>query len=119
MPVLAINTNVPQAKVSLELVKKLVDVVATTLGKPKNYVVVQVTGGQAMSWGGGEAACAAGRLTSIGAISRANNEKLQAGVAVLLEKELAVSPEHLYITFEDVAPANIGWKKSTFADLFG
>lgn len=119
MPVLVINTNVPQAKVTQDLVKKLVDVVADSLSKPKNYVVVQVIGGQAMSWGGGDAACAAGRLTSIGAINRSNNDKLQSGVAHLLKQELAISSDHLYITFEDVAPVNIGWKQGTFADIFG
>lgn len=119
MPVLVINANVPQSNVTADLIKRLVTVVETSLSKPKEYIVVQVNGGQAMSWGGGDGACAAGRLTSIGAINRPNNDKLQSGVAHLLQKELGVSPDHLYITFEDVAPVNIGWKEGTFADIFG
>lgn len=119
MPVLLINTNVAQSKVTINLVHKLVDAVADSLGKPKNYIVVQVIGDQLMSWGGGDAACAAGRLTSIGAVSRANNTKLQAAVAHLLKQELGIASDHLYITFEDVAPVNIGWKEGTFADIFG
>ena len=119
MPVLSIQTNAPQSKVTPALVKKLVDIVADSLGKPKSFVVVHVSGSQVMSFGGGDAVAAIGRLTSIGAINKGNNEKLQANVAKILEKELGVASDKLYITLEDVAPVNIGWKHSTFADMFG
>jgi phenylpyruvate tautomerase PptA (4-oxalocrotonate tautomerase family) len=119
MPVLTIDTNVPKDKVTLDIVKRLVDVIASSLGKPKNYVVVHINAGQLMSFGGGDGFAAIGRLTSIGQINRDTNTKTMANIASLLEKELNVPPESFYLTFEDIPPANIGWKKSTFADLFG
>ena len=42
-----------------------------------------------------------------------------AAVASVLEADLGVPSEAFYLSFEDLAPANIGWKKSTFADMFG
>ena len=119
MPVLTIDTNVPRDNVSITLVKKLVDIVAENLGKPKQYVVVHVNPGQLMSWAGEDGSCAIGRLTSIGQINRSINTKTMAAVAGLLEAEPGVPSDKFYLTFEDIAPANIGWKKSTFADMFG
>lgn len=114
MPILTISTNVSKDKVSLDLVKNLVDVVASTLGKPKNYVVVTIQPDQLLSWGGGDTPAAVGRLVSIGAISPASNAKLQAAVSKVLNDKLGVPGERLYICFEDFAPSNIGWQDATF-----
>ena len=119
MPILTICTNVAKEKVSIDLVKKLVDVVASSLGKPKAYVVVHINPGQLMSFAGGDGLAAIGRLTSIGQINRESNTKTMSAVASVLEADLGVPSEAFYLSFEDLAPANIGWKKSTFADMFG
>jgi phenylpyruvate tautomerase PptA (4-oxalocrotonate tautomerase family) len=119
MPILTINTNVSKDKVSLDHVKKLVDVVAQALGKPKEYVVVHINPGQLMSFAGGDAPCAIGRLGSIGQINREKNKATQAAIATALEQELEITDENFFLTFEDLPPANSGWKKTTFAEILG
>lgn len=114
MPTLSILTNVPKEKVHKDLVKTLVDVIATTLGKPKNYVVASIQPDQLLSWGGDDSPAAVGRLVSIGAINPEKNASTQAAVSALLTAELGIPNDRFYLCFEDFAPSNVGWKTGTF-----
>lgn len=114
MPTLTILTNVSKDKVKMDLVKHLVDVIATSLGKPKNYVVVCIQPDQLLSWAGDDNPAAFGRLVSIGQITPEKNAKTQEAVANVLTKELGIPNDRFYLCFEDFAGSNIGWQTGTF-----
>ena len=114
MPTLTILTNVSKEKVSKDLVKSLVDIIATTLGKPKSYVVAVIQPDQLLSWAGEDTPAAIGRLVSIGSISPEKNANTQAAVSALLTAELGIPNDRFYLCFEDFAPSNVGWKTGVF-----
>ena len=51
MPVFELNTNVPANKIPSNLAANLVNVVASALGKPASYVVVQINAGANLNFG--------------------------------------------------------------------
>jgi hypothetical protein len=67
-----------------------------------------------MIFGGSDAPLALGCLYSIGAITMANNGKIQCGVTDVLEK-YGVAQDRIYINFFDVRRECIGWNRATFA----
>lgn len=117
MPTLTINTNVPDKDIPDSLIEELVDVVATTLGKPKGYVVVVINGGVRMNWGGSTAPCANGTLMSIGALGEGPNKKASAAIMKKVKDVIGVPDDRFYLTFVDEKKENVGWRSTTFADF--
>ncbi|KAL7437587.1 hypothetical protein ACHAXH_004625, partial [Discostella pseudostelligera] len=66
--------------------KELSSLVATVTRKPEAYVAICITDNASMIFGGSDAPLALGCLYSIGAITMANNGKIQCGVTDVLEK---------------------------------
>jgi hypothetical protein len=75
---------------------------------------VSVTDNASMVFGGSDAPLALGCLYSIGAITMANNGKIQSGVTDVLEK-FGVAQDRIYINFFDVPRDCVGWNRATFA----
>ncbi|TJX40638.1 hypothetical protein E8P77_32535, partial [Soehngenia saccharolytica] len=72
------------------------------IGKPEAYVMVQLKGSVAVSFGGTEDPAAYGELVSIGGLSADTNKKLSAAVASILESTLSVPKTRYYLKFYDV-----------------
>lgn len=119
MPTLTIQTNVKSDKIPPGLVKELVDIVASALGKPKSYVVVNIQSDQNLSWGGTDDAAAVATLVSIGQINPDMNKNTTNVISTKLEDTLGVKSDRFYLCFNDYAPANIGYTKTTFQEIFG
>lgn len=117
MPHLIIDTNVPDDKIPASLPGELVDIVATSLGKPKNLVMVDVNGSRRMNYGGSDAPCALGTLVSIGALGPGPNKKASAGIMQRIQDTLGVPSERFYILFYSAKISDIGWRGSTFVDF--
>ena len=114
MPLLKLETTVllPEEK-QKALLASLSKVVAETIGKPEQYVMV--TASQAamlMSGNPGEAAFV--EVHSIGGLNGEVNRKLAQKVCSLLHQSLGVPQNRIYLNFTDVAAANWGWKGDTF-----
>jgi hypothetical protein len=75
---------------------------------------VSITDNASMIFGGSDAPLALGCLYSIGAITMANNGKIQSGVTDVLDK-YGVAQDRIYINFFDVPRDCVGWNRSTFA----
>ncbi len=75
---------------------------------------VSITDNASMVFGGSDAPLALGCLYSIGAITMANNGKIQSGVTDALEK-FGVTQDRIYINFFDVPRDCVGWNRATFA----
>jgi len=119
MPHFRLETNVPKSKVTSRLLKNLSKAVANTLGKPESYVVVTIIPDQLMTWGGNDKPCGTATLMSIGCLGVEQNKKHAAILYPILEKELGIPGDRLYITFCDEKSSNVGYTGTTFQTIIG
>ncbi|XP_018322515.1 macrophage migration inhibitory factor homolog [Agrilus planipennis] len=119
MPYFRLETNVPQDKIPADLSKKLCEVVSKSLGKPISYCVASVTGGVNLSWGGTSNPAAQATLMSIGALGTEENKKHSKALFEIVNKELNISPEKMYIHFINAPTSVVGYNGTTFHDIFG
>ena len=114
MPLLKLETTANLSDQSrTDLLTKLSRIVAETLGKPEEYVMVTVTHSDIlMSGQPGHAAFV--DLRSIGGLSGDTNRKLTERICDVLEESLAIPPDRVYANFTDVQASNWGWSGATF-----
>ena len=81
--------------------------------------MVSVIPDQMMMWGGKEEPCASLHLMSIGKLGLKENKQLSKVISEHVEKHLGISPNRMYIEFQDIKTADLGYDGSTFHDLLG
>lgn len=114
MPLLSVRTNVVvDVHKRSVLMKSLSTLVATLLHKPEHYVMVDFHDQCHLIFGGNTKPAAYLELKSIGlpVKSTADISKSLCGV---LETELAIHPERVYIEFSDAQGKLWGWNNNTF-----
>jgi phenylpyruvate tautomerase len=113
MPLLKLDTSVGLSdEMKRDLLPKLSKLVAETIGKPEDYVMVTISSSAIlMSGRPGDAAFV--DLRSIGGLSHNINQQLSQKISALLKDSLGVSQDRVFLNFTDVAAANWGWKSST------
>lgn len=78
MPTLNVFTNAPGDAVgNSDTLKALSKAVSESVGKPEQWVMIQLTTDQAMVYGGSEEPCAYAELLSIGAIGGEKNKAVR------------------------------------------
>jgi phenylpyruvate tautomerase len=114
MPLLKLETNVhlPDDK-RHALLSNLSKIVANTIGKPEQYVMVTLNS-SAILMSGKPGPAAFVDLRSIGGLSGAVNEKLAQQICSTLKESLATTPDRVYINFAHVEASNWGWNNETF-----
>ena len=114
MPLLKLETTVALSKEKEKaLLASLSKIVAGTIGKPEDYVMVTVAPATVlMSGKSGEAAFV--DIRSIGGLNDEGNRILSQKVCETLNELLAIPPNRVYLNFSDVAAGDWGWKGSTF-----
>ena len=114
MPLLRIETNVSLDAANAEaLVARASQAVARELGKPERYVMVAVRPDTPMLMAGTAEPAAFLDLRSIG-LPDSRTEALSGAMCDLIEDEIGVPPDRVYINFTDVARAHWGWNGGTF-----
>ena len=114
MPLLKLETTVALSDERKQtLLASLSKIVAGTIGKPEQYVMVIVSpAAMLMSGKPGEAALV--DIRSIGGFSDDVNQRLAQKICNLLSEFLGVPPDRIYLNFTDVAAGNWGWNGDTF-----
>jgi phenylpyruvate tautomerase len=114
MPLLRLETTsaLPSDKAK-GLLPALSKLVAETIGKPEQYVMVTAaTAAILMAGKPGEAAFV--DLRSIGGLGPEVNRQLSQRICRLLNETLGVPPNRVYLNFLEVEAANWGWNSQTF-----
>jgi phenylpyruvate tautomerase len=114
MPLLKLETTValPDDK-KQALLASLSKIVAGTIGKPEQYVMVVINPAAIlMSGKPGDAAFV--DIHSIGGLNDKVNRQLAQKVCAALKESLGVSPDRIYLNFTDVGGGNWGWNGDTF-----
>jgi phenylpyruvate tautomerase len=114
MPLLKLETTVALADDKKKtLLASLSKIVAGTIGKPEQYVMVALSPA-AMLMSGKPSAAAFVDLRSIGGLSDDVNRQLAQKICKLLRESLGMPPDRIYLNFTDVPGANWGWNGDTF-----
>lgn len=114
MPLLALQTSVQlSAQQRYDLLAPLSRIVAECIGKPERYVMVTVSEA-AMLIGASEGPAAFADLRSIGGLNGTVNRKLSERLCALLQEQLGIPPERVYLGFANISAENWGWNGTTF-----
>ncbi|CDI02615.1 putative Macrophage migration inhibitory factor [Candidatus Competibacter denitrificans Run_A_D11] len=114
MPLLTLQTSASlSSQQRHDLLAPLSKIVAECIGKPERYVMVAVSEA-AMLMGGAEAPAAYADIRSIGGLNNAVNRKLSEGVCRVLQEQLGIPPDRVYLGFSNVSVENWGWDSGTF-----
>jgi phenylpyruvate tautomerase PptA (4-oxalocrotonate tautomerase family) len=114
MPLLKLETTVMLADDKKKaLLASLSKIVAGTIGKPEQYVMVVISPATIlMSGKPGDAAFV--DLRSIGGLNDDVNRQVAQKVGALLKESLGVPPDRIYLNFTDGPAGNWGWNGDTF-----
>ncbi|NXD56909.1 MIF factor, partial [Corvus moneduloides] len=115
MPKFIVNTNISEDKVPESFAGELTQQLSKALGKPAQYVAIQISPDQVMSFGGSTDPCAMCFLYSIGKIGEQENKVYSKLLCDLLNNQLKIPSDRIYISFFDISPGNVGWNNTTFA----
>ena len=114
MPLLKLETTIAlTGEKRASLLSALSRMLAETLGKPEEYVMVTVNQTSVlMSGNSGDAAFV--DIRSIGGMDAPANRQLSQKVCHLLNQSLALPSNRVYLNFTDVKAENWGWNGNTF-----
>ena len=114
MPLLKLETTVALADDKKQaLLASLSKIVAGTIGKPEQYVMVVISPA-AILMSGKPGPAAFVDLRSIGGLGGSVNQQLAQKVGGLLKESLGVPPDRIYLNFTAVPAGNWGWNGDTF-----
>jgi len=114
MPYLSIQTNVTIDDNGREaLLKKASQTVASILGKPESYVMVNLDSGDAMFFAGSDTPLAYLQLKSLG-LPEAQTSAFSQALCELMQAELGIDSGRVYIEFSSPERHMWGWNKGTF-----
>ncbi|MCP5459295.1 MAG: hypothetical protein H6971_06680 [Gammaproteobacteria bacterium] len=114
MPLLQLQVSTPVAEdKQAGLLSALSKVMSEAIGKPERYVMVTLkTGPVLMSGDAGPGAFA--DVRSIGGLNSGVNKQLAQNICALLQKELGIAGERVFLNFTDVSAGHWGWNGGTF-----
>jgi len=119
MPLFQVTTNIPKSSVPSSYLKETTALLAKMLGKPESYCVASVIPDQMMMWGGEEGPCAIAVLMSIGKLGVQENKEYSRILSEHVQKQLGVSPDRMYIEFQDAQTSQLGYNRTTFHEIMG
>nr|XP_009918902.1 PREDICTED: macrophage migration inhibitory factor-like [Haliaeetus albicilla] len=114
MPKFIVNTNISKDKVPEPLMGELTQQLSKAMGKPAQYLAIQISPDQLMSFSGSTDPCAMCFLYSIGKIGEQENKVYSKLLCDLPNKQLKISPDRIYVSFFDISAGNVGWNNTTF-----
>ncbi|KAA8494108.1 Macrophage migration inhibitory factor-like [Porphyridium purpureum] len=112
MPSFMLTTNVAVAD-SAKFNAKASKLMAQITGKPEKFVCVSVRADTPMSFGGSADPCGYVVLVNLGGFK--DNKAICGHVFTLLERELGLAKDRVYVEINAPNGADYGWNGSTFA----
>ncbi len=113
MPLLTIDTNQNFSDKQDALLQTASLTVAKLLGKPEQYVMVRLRYNSAMRFAGSDSPTALLELKSLG-LPEQNTTVYSQTLCKLIEKELGIPSDRVYIEFSNPERHMWGWNESTF-----
>ncbi len=117
MPLIRLETSCDLSNMGKKqsLTRALSKLAAEGIGKPERYVMASVHDKVDMTMSGETGPCALVTIKSIGGLTQGVNQTLATKIDQLLQEELGISQDCIYITFEELAPTHWAFNGRTFA----
>ncbi|ULT88944.1 hypothetical protein L3Y34_007853 [Caenorhabditis briggsae] len=116
MPMVRVATNLPDEKVPQDFEIRLTDLLARSMGKPRERIAVEVAAGARLVHGATHDPATVISIKSIGAVSAEDNIRHTAAITEFCGKELGLPKDKVVITFHDMAPVTVGFNGTTVAE---
>ena len=114
MPYLSIKTNQPlPVEARASLLARASQSIAKHLGKSEQYVMIAVEDAAPLLFGGNDQPAAYLELKSIG-LPEGQTPALSHALCELLEAEIGVPRDRIYVEFADASRSMWGWNGTTF-----
>ena len=114
MPLIKLETSASvSGEQATELALALSKITAGAIGKPEAYVMASVTE-TTMTMAGEPGPAAFLDVRSIGGLNQGVNRELTTQVCALMESQLGIAPDRVYVSFASSAAVDWGWNNSTF-----
>ena len=114
MPLIKLRTNVSIKKDQTpQLMSEFSQLLASETGKPERYVMVEVKGDREMLFGGTSEPLAYVECKSIG-LSSGQAKSLSQAISQVLNTQLNITADRVYIEFSNCPAEFWGWNNSTF-----
>ncbi|NOQ63591.1 MAG: hypothetical protein GQ582_03670 [Methyloprofundus sp.] len=114
MPLIKLRTNVNVSEANTaKLMSELSQLLASETGKPERYVMVEVKGDRNMLFGGSADPVAYIECKSIG-LSTVQAKSLAKSISGVLNTQLNIGADRIYIEFSNCPAEFWGWNESTF-----
>lgn len=114
MPLLQVTTNQTLDQDQQQLfLARCSQAVADILGKSESYVMVTLKAGAPMLFAGDDGPCVYLELKSIG-LPEIHTGEISASLCKLMESELGIGGDRVYIEFADAERHMWGWNGGTF-----
>jgi phenylpyruvate tautomerase len=116
MPLIQLDTNFtfPDQNSKQAVARNLSLAAAEATGKPEQYVMAGIRENAAMTMSGEPGPCALVTVKAIGGLNKSVNQAMASKVSQLLQKELGIPQNRIYITFEELAADHWAWEGKTF-----
>ena len=114
MPYIEIKTNTAITKDNEVAVKSKIAAVLTDAfpSKTENWLMVDFTANSSMYFGGKDDPCAMVQIALFGKGNTAGFDKMTDGVCRLIETELGIPADRVYVKYEEVS--HWGWNYNNF-----
>ncbi|CAB01412.1 MIF-like protein mif-2 [Caenorhabditis elegans] len=116
MPMVRVATNLPNEKVPVDFEIRLTDLLARSMGKPRERIAVEIAAGARLVHGATHDPVTVISIKSIGAVSAEDNIRNTAAITEFCGKELGLPKDKVVITFHDLPPATVGFNGTTVAE---
>lgn len=114
MPFINLNTNITiDTEQKSQLLCDLSQLLAKETGKPERYVMVKLSGDNAMAFAGNTEHAAYLECKSIG-LTSGQAKNLSSSICQLLNDRLSLPSDRVYIEFSNCPAEYWGWNGSTF-----
>lgn len=113
MPNINVKTNAAVSSETANIIKSaLGKAISLIPGKSETWLICSVEGSISMNFGGTEAPCAMVNVEILGTTSRSHCEKLCYEITDILNKNLSIDKDRIYVKFE---PCDTwGWNGGLF-----
>ncbi len=111
MPLVNVKSSIEIKDKTDDLLKKLSSKISNLTGKPEKYVMVVIESNLRMMFGGSKEGCCFIEIKSIGSLEPT---KISDELCNLINNEIGIKNDRIYINFEDVQPNMWGYNNSTF-----
>ncbi|XP_009569674.2 macrophage migration inhibitory factor-like [Cuculus canorus] len=115
MPEFIVHTNISKDRVPESFLGDLTQQLSKAMGISAQHLEIQISPDQLLSFGGSAAPCPICFLYSIGKLGEQENKVDSKLLCDLLNKQVEILPDRIYVSFFDINAGNVGWNNTTLA----